>query len=167
MCPLIIHKVSIAAAVGLFPAIVLAQTTSSTANFTGMWKMDESRSELAAQDQPVGEFTIAITQTGSVLKVETTRDGKKDTAMYPFVAHPTATTNEWNGTPRAYWEGAALVDEGSLDIDGQSVGFREARTSSPDGSEMVVETTLKIQHGYELKGGQTIVSGKNVFVRRH
>ena len=30
---------------------------------------------------------------------------------------------------------------------------------------MVVETTLKVEHGYELKGGQTIVTGKNVFVR--
>ena len=30
---------------------------------------------------------------------------------------------------------------------------------------MIVETILKIEHGYELKGGQTIVTGKNVFVR--
>ena len=58
-----------------------------------------------------------------------------------------------------------LVDEGSVDINGQTIGFREARTSASAGTEMVVETTLKVEHGYELKGGQTIVTGKNVFVR--
>jgi hypothetical protein len=60
-----------------------------------------------------------------------------------------------------------LVDEGSVDINGQTIAFRERRTRSAGGAEMVVETTLKIEHGYELKGAQTIVTGKNVYVRSH
>lgn len=58
-----------------------------------------------------------------------------------------------------------LVNEGPVDVNGQTVAFREERVPSAGGTEMVVETTLKIEHGYELKGAQTIVTGKNVYVR--
>jgi hypothetical protein len=161
-----IHLVAtMALAAGLFPGALDAQTAASMSEFSGVWKMDSNRSESAAQDQPVREVVVAITQTGSVLRIETSRDGKKETAIYPVGPRPSVST-DLSGTPRAYWDGAVLVDEGSIDIDGKTIGFREARTQVSDGSEMIVETTLKVEHGYELKGGQTIVSGKDIFVRK-
>ena len=133
-------------------------------DFSGAWKMDKTRSESAAQNQPIGDVTVVITQTGSTLKVETIRDGAKEVAVYPIGMRP-STPTEVSGTRRAFWDGSVLVNEGSVDVNGQTIGFREARTPALDGAEMVVETTLKVEHGYEAKGAQTIVTGKDVFVR--
>ena len=145
---------------------LFAQTTPASApGFSGSWTMDRTRSEAAAQEQPIGDIVVTIVQTAATLKIETISDGKKDVAIYPIEAQP-SDASDGSGKRRAYLSGATLVDEGSVDINGQTIAFREGRTLSADGAEMVVETTLKIEHGYELKGAQTIATGKNVYVRR-
>jgi len=136
----------------------------SAPDFSGAWKMDRTRSESATQAQPIGDITVVITQTGSLLTVETIRDGASEIAIYPIGTRP-STPKEVSGARRAFWDGSVLVNEGSVDINGQTIGFREARSRALAGAEMVVETTLKIEHGYELRGAQTVVTGKNVFVR--
>jgi hypothetical protein len=98
------------------------------------------------------------------MKIETTRDGKTDVLKYPFAERPTMST-EVTGVRRAFWDGPTLVNEGSVDVQDRTVAFQESRMLSADSQEMVVETTLKLEHGYELKGTQTVVKGKNVFVR--
>lgn len=147
------------------PNELAAQARSvSRPDFSGNWKMDRTRSEAAAQDQPVGDITVTITQTGSILTIKTIRDGASETADYPIEARPNKPTDV-SATPRAFWDGSKLVDEGSVDINGQTIGFREVRTRRSGGTEMEVQTTLKIEHGYELKGAQTVVTGKNIFIR--
>ena len=136
----------------------------SRPDFSGTWKMDRTRSEAAAQDQPLGDVTVTITQTGSMLTIKTIRDGASEIAVYPIETRPSNPTED-TATRRAFWDGSKLVDEGSVDINGQTIGFREVRTRTSGGTEMEVQTTLKIEHGYELKGAQTVVTGKNVFIR--
>jgi hypothetical protein len=149
------------------PGALLAQTTPVPApDFSGFWTMDRTRSEAAAQEQPAGDIIVTISQTAATLKVESIRNGKKETAIYPIEGRP-SDTKEVSGKHRAYWDGSMLIDEGSVDINGQTIAFREGRTRSADGAEMVVEITLKIDHGYELRDAQTIVTGKNVYVRSH
>jgi hypothetical protein len=135
-----------------------------TVVFSGIWVMDRTRSEAAVQEQPVGPVTVTISQTGSALRLETTRDGKTEVAIYPIGPNPSMAA-EVTGVRRAFWDGQTLVNEGSKDIQGKTIAFREARTVSADGAEMIVETTVKLEHGYEMKGAQTIVTGKNVYVR--
>ena len=160
------HGIAIVAfAVWALPGALLAQPTPVLApDFSGLWTMDRTRSEAAAQEQPVGDIIVTISQTATTLKIESIRDGKREIAIYPIEGRP-SDINEVSGKRRAYWDGPMLIDEGSVDISGQTIAFREGRTPSADGAEMVVETTLKIDHGYELKGAQTIVSGKNVYIR--
>lgn len=147
------------------PSELAAQTKPvARPDFSGTWKMDRARSEAAAQDQPVGDITVTITQTGSILTIKTIRDGASETAIYPIEARPSRPTEDI-ATRRAFWDGPRLVDEGSVDINGQTIGFREVRRRTLGGAEMEVQTTLKIEHGYELKGAQTVVTGKNVFIR--
>ena len=149
------------------PTALVAQVTPPTRPaFSGIWTMDKDRSEAAAQEQPIGEVVVAITLTGSMLNIETTRNGKAELATYPLGYQPSVTTEE-SGERRAFWNGSVLIDEGSVNVSGQTVAFREARTLAGDGGEMVVETTIKIEHGYELNGTQTVVTGKDVYVRRH
>jgi hypothetical protein len=149
-----------------FRGALVAQATPTTwPDFAGAWTMDKDRSEAALQGQPIGDVFVAITLAGPILNVETTRDGKAELVTYP-IGEPPSATSEVSGERRAFWDGLVLIDQGSVDVNGQTVGYREARTLSGDGAEMVVETTLKIEHGYELNGAQTVVTGKNVFVRR-
>src|SRR5690348_12626081 len=82
----------------------------SRPDFSGNWKMDRTRSEAAAQDQPVGDITVTITQTGSILTIKTIRDGASETADYPIEARPNKPTDV-SATPRAFWDGSKLVDE--------------------------------------------------------
>lgn len=153
---------------GLFALMLLGAGAiaqpSQHPDFSGVWTMDPARSESAAQDQPIGPVRVAITQSGSEMKIETTRNGKTDVLRYPFAERPTMST-EVTGARRAFWDGPALVNEGSVDIQDRTVAFQESRILSADNQEMVVETTLKLEHGYELKGAQTVVRGKNIFVR--
>lgn len=139
-------------------------SAQSLPNFTGVWTMDPARSESAAQGQAPGVVRVVITQTGSELKIETIRDGKSNVATYQLGERPIMST-EVTGTRRAFWDGPTLVNEGSVDIQDKTVAFHESRMLSADEAEMVVETTLKLEHGYELKGTQTVVKGRNVFVR--
>ncbi|MES2471958.1 MAG: hypothetical protein V4601_03850 [Pseudomonadota bacterium] len=155
--------IGISAAV-LFAAAASAQTLPGKPDFSGIWMMDKSRSESAAQEQPVGVVRLAITQTGSSLAVETDRDGKTETIVYPIDVEPNGRA-EMRGLRRAFWDGPALINEGSVDIRGQTIAFREVRMPAADGAEMVVETTLKVEHGYEMRGAQTVVTGKNVYIR--
>ena len=133
-------------------------------DFSGTWTMDNSRSDSAAQEQPAGTVTAVIGQTDSVLTVKTTRDGQTDTRVYP-IGPPTATPEQVNGVPRAYWDGGRLINEGAITIEGQTIAFQEARTLGANGLEMTVETTVKVEHGYLMRGVQTIVTGKNVYTR--
>lgn len=133
-------------------------------DFSGTWIMDRSRSEAATQEQPVGPVTVVISQTGSALRIATTRDGTTETILYPMGPNPSLAA-EVTGERRAFWDGATLVTEGAKDIQGKTIAFREARTASAGGAEMIVETTVKLEHGYEMKGAQTMVTGKNVYLR--
>ena len=139
-------------------------SAQSLPNFTGVWTMDPARSESAAQGQAPSMVRVTIAQTGSELKIETIRDGKTSVATYQLGERPTMST-EVTGMRRAFWDGPSLVNEGSVDIQDKTVAFQESRMLSADNAEMTVETTLKLEHGYELKGTQTVVKGKNVFIR--
>src|ERR1044071_457764 len=158
-------SVLISLALWLLSGPLVAQSASTfSQDFSGLWAMAMTRSEAAAQEQPGSDVIVTITQSPTILKIETVRSGTKDIAVYPIEKQPSETA-EVDGKRRAYWDRSVLIDEGSVDINGQTIAFREARTSSAGGAEMIVETTLKIEHGYELKGAQTIVTGKKIYVR--
>jgi hypothetical protein len=137
-------------------------------DFSGTWTLDRARSEAAAQEAAKRDVAETITQTTGWVQIVTTKDGRSDSARYALGPPPApeSTLDATTAERRAFWQGATLVNEGSVDIEGQTVSFLQRRTLSADGAEMVVETTLKMQHGYTLRGAQTMVTGKDVYVRR-
>ena len=145
-------------------SLLLQGAAAQAPDFSGAWTLDRARSESAAQEGASRYVVQTITQTDGDVRVVTTRDGKSVLTRYPIGPVPAA-PDEITAEPRAFWQGAGLVTEGSVDIEGQTVSFRESRTLAADGSEMAVETTLKVQHGYTLRGAHTMVSGKDVYVR--
>ena len=133
--------------------------------------MDHARSEAAAQGTPIGPVTVVIHQSGEEIRVETTRNGTTQAIRYLPVGMKAVVHGELAGTFR--WEGTKLITNLAADINKQAVTFDEVRTLSPDGSEMTVEVTLVVQHGYQTGGSSVVKSpnapnsstGKNVFVK--
>lgn len=133
-------------------------------DFSGTWKMDATRSESAAQAEPIGPVTLVIVQTPNDLKIETTRAQGSSTATYKFDGSKITLSN---GTATTHWDGPKLVTEGVFDVQGATVTTTEIRTMAAGGNEILVDKTVVVQHGYPdtLKGTQNYTAGKDVFVR--
>jgi len=50
-------------------------------------------------------------------------------------------------------------------VSGQTVTVKEARTLGPGGTDMTVETTVIVQHGYSMPGARNYGTSKDVFTR--
>jgi hypothetical protein len=126
--------------------------------------MDASRSESAAQAEPIGPVTLVIVQTPSDLKIETTRAQGTNTATYKFDGSKVTVSG---GTLTTHWDGVKLVTEGIFDVNGAAVTMTEVRTLTAGGTEMLVDRSVVVQHGYPdtLRGTQNYVGGKDVYVK--
>jgi hypothetical protein len=147
---------------------VAAQTL---ADFSGIWNMDLTRSEAAAQGPPIGPVTVAIRQTPGELWIETTKDGNTQTIRYVAVGSKPGEYGESVGTFR--FDGPRLVTNLTTHINKQAVTVEEIRSLDPQGQEMTVKLTLVVQHGYQSAGtiatkspyAPNTATGTNVFVK--
>jgi hypothetical protein len=133
--------------------------------------MDLSRSEAAAQGTPIGPVTVAIKQSPGEVQVETTQNGNAQTVRYVPAASGAVAAEPSAATFR--WKGPQLVTSLVTYINKQAVTVEEVRSLNPAGTEMTVEVTLVVQHGYQSGGGGAVQTqnspntstGKNVFLR--
>jgi len=150
----------------LIAALVTAGPLPSHAqgkpDFTGTWTMDHTRSESAVQNEPIGPVTLVVAQTPGEMRIETTRAQRSSTVTYKLDGSEIKIPG---GTAKSHWDGSTLVVETVRDIQGQTVTTRETRRLNEDGTEMLVETMLVVQHGYSLRGTPNYGAGKDVFVR--
>ena len=148
----------------LLPPLAIGQ---DRANFTGTWAMVPDRSESPEQTPPVNSIVLDITHSDTALNVNANRDGKTTTTSYPIdnTRSPAAGT-VGAGTTRAYWEGRRLVAWRAGNVQGQTVSIKETYELSSDASELIVETTVEIQHGYTMKGAKNYASSKDVFTKK-
>jgi hypothetical protein len=152
---------AVIAAVVLLPPLAHGQDRAS---FTGTWTMVPERSESPAQTPPVNSIVLEITHADAALNVNAKRDGKATATSYPIdnTRNPAAGT-VGAGTTRAYWEGRRLVAWRAGNVQGQTVSIKETYELTPDASELIVETTVEIQHGYTMKGAKNYASSRDVF----
>src|SRR3954471_3573374 len=72
-------------------------------DFSGTWTMDLSRSEAAANGEPIGPVTVVIKQEPTEVRIETTQKGAVQAVRYvpegasPLVAGQTTGTFRWEG----------------------------------------------------------------------
>jgi hypothetical protein len=133
--------------------------------FSGTWRLDPTRSESAADDDTPGQLTVQITQTDQDVTFVTTKGAQQNRTVHKFVATPTAPFAIDGSSARAYWSGGSLVTEGTRLIQGQTVASRETRSLSPDGSEMIVDVVVIVEHGYQTRGGRNYGMGRDVYTR--
>ena len=136
-------------------------------DFSGRWRMVPERSGSPTQSQPVSEMTFVIEQAGDQIRLETrTNNDAPVTATYVLGQAPKLPADALGaGQQRAYWDGKRLIVERGGAISGQTVSSTQALTLSPDRSELTVERTVIVQHGYTLRGTNNYATVKDVFVR--
>jgi hypothetical protein len=158
-------------------ATILVLATSGAAgqsrpDFSGRWSMDLARSEAAAQGPTIGPVEVAITQIADEVQIATTRNGNTETVRYlPAEMKPVA-PGQLLGTFR--WDGPRLMTRLVTDINKQAITVEEVRSLNPAGTEMTVELTLIVEHGYQSGGTALLRSqnapntakGINVFVKK-
>lgn len=147
-------------------AFLATQPAGERASFTGSWRMLAERSASPAQSSPVTEMTFVIDHTADQIRLDMTSAGRTVTVEYPIVAAPKAPADPIAGDERrAYWDGTRLVVERGGTISGQTVSSRQALSLNEDGSEMTVERTVIVQHGYTLRGAKNYATVRDVFAR--
>lgn len=153
------------ASAALALTLIAQATTAAKPDFSGTWSMDRGRSESAMQEQPIGPVTVSITLNATTLTIHTTRDGKPEVATYTIENMPNAPGVIGAGTRRAYWDGLKLVTEGAGNVQGQTVSVREARSLNANRTEMIVESTVTVQHGYTFRGARNYATAKDIYTR--
>ena len=140
-------------------------------DFTGTWTMDATRSASAAPGQAARVFraTQVIATRGTRLDVETVRDGEQRMARFALQEslppQPVGTSGEMGAGTIVKWDGWELTTSTPMQINGAAVTVFEKRTLSGNRREMHVETSVRVEHGYEGKGVTTSEPIKDVYVR--
>ena len=125
---------------------------------SGTWQMDMTRSESAAQRadaSPSRPVRVVIDQSASHVAIETDRDGERQNIRYSFGDTPpqpvgTSGTDEVTVQPAGVqWRDDGLMTTAMYRVNGMAVKQVQTRRLMPGGREMVVETRLEMQHGYE------------------
>jgi hypothetical protein len=142
-----------------------ASGSDSRPTFSGTWRMDPGRSASAASNDSIEPLLLEITQTDRELTIVTTQGERHNKVVHTFVANPTTPFSVDGSAGRAYWEGTALVTEGTRLVQGQTVASRETRRLNADRSEMIVDLVVIVQHGYEFRGARNYGTGRDVYGR--
>jgi hypothetical protein len=140
-------------------------------DFSGTWNMDLSRSEAAAQGTPIGPVAVTIRQTANEITIETTRNGATEVVRYLPAAANVAGGKDLIGAFR--WNGAQLITSLATDISKQAITVEEVRSLNAAGTEMTVDVSIVVQHGYPTAGTGPVKSrnyptastGRNVFIK--
>jgi hypothetical protein len=148
-------------------ALTLALSAQPATDFTGTWKMVPDRSGSPQQSEPVTSMTFVIRQAADQIRIESTSGTDKTiTAVYPFGPAPKQPAEPLGpAQSRAYWQGNKLVVERGGTISGQTVSAKQLLTLNADRSELTVERTVIVQHGYTLKGTPNYATVTDVFSR--
>lgn len=150
--------VSLSAAV-LFLLVNGAAQAQQKPDFNGTWTMDMSRSESAAQGTDVSPrqpVKLVLRQSPAAFDVETDRDGTTERLRFAFGQSELPSAVGTSG--RSYgavepagveWRGGDLITTTVYRVNGMPVKQIRTHRLAANGGEMIVETRVEMQHGYE------------------
>ena len=153
------------AAVAVVMVLGFLPSSQPKPDFSGTWTIDLDRSESPHQGAAFEPLTFVISQTDAAVDIETRRRTGSSRQTYPLQPATAAEVAGKAAGTRAYWDGNALVTEGTRLVQGQTVSVRETRSLDASGAEMTVRTLLIVQHGYTFKGAQNYGAATDVYRR--
>ena len=107
-------------------------------------------------------MTFVIAQSVGQVRIDATRGNEKESVLYPLTKSRALVGA---GQSEAYWDGEQLVTVTQRTVSGQTVTIKEARTLGPGGTDMTVETTVIVQHGYSMPGARNYGNSRDVFTK--
>ncbi len=143
----------------LFVATSVMSVFAQTPDFSGTWKLDTDRSEIAAGrgGRRGGRGggtpdTLVITQTATELTMEQSAGGQSRTLTYTLEGESSIPAGRGgNMTITSMWDGAMLVSEGSREVSfgggGMTIETKEVRSLSADGQTLTVAVTRTTPQG--------------------
>jgi hypothetical protein len=145
--------------------LALTGATQAPPNFSGTWRLDESRSASPGYSEYVGPVVRVIVQSPTTLVLDVTRGGDKHVNLTYALGETVPGATAGPRVNRGYFDGAQLITETIQDIQGQTVSTREIARLENGGRELVVERVVEVEHGYTLRGARNSTMVKDVFVR--
>ena len=133
----------------LVAPLVGAQGPSPAADFTrlaGTWQLDD------AGNSPTGAERRVITLAPEWFRMEIHRavDDRPPVLTYRFDGRDAQNPfGSGKATSRLLREGGAIVTETIYEIRNSPITVREMLSVNPAGTEMTVDTTVRVEHGYE------------------
>ena len=170
MRPITARLLGITAVAGLLALPGSAQTRP---DFSGTWVMDSTRSEAAHQAEPIAPATVIISQTPTLLTIETRRGAVSQAVVYKLDgSQHVSAVGGGTATGRLQWDGGRLVTETIYEINGVPVTTHETRSLNAAGTEMEVAISVRVEHGYQWRGSNSVAGvpnyakGKDVYLRQ-
>lgn len=132
-------------------------------NLSGTWALDPNRSESLASGAPPPP-TLSIRHDATELVIEAVRGSQREVTTYGFEGTPSPRADQpkvgkWS------WDGSRLVTDRIAEVQGKTVTARQIYSLVASGKELVVETTVEVQHGYTLRGTKNYATAKDVYAR--
>ena len=142
---------TLALTIGVFLVSSTAVAQNDFNRFVGSWVMDLGVSDTARADpaQRLRHVVMDIAHDEEKIRIQTTRDEEVITNQYRLRPPKTPVAAAGIDASFVHWEGEKLVTYTQSRINGMAVTLLERRQVSPDGAEMIVETMLTVQHGYQ------------------
>jgi hypothetical protein len=152
--------------IGIAFTLGAAVAPQTRPDFSGSWKLDVERSISPTYPGFVGPVVWVITQSRDTMTVEMHRGPRTFTIAYTlFDKLPTGPAPK-PPSYRGHWDGESLITESTQDIEGQTVETRETRSLANGGREMIIERTVQVEHGYNVRGARSYGSGRDIFVKQ-
>lgn len=148
----------------LFAAAMAQASPAAHADFSGAWMLDTTRSETFLAGGAVERGPIVIARSGARFTITPVGDSQPETVT-SAVEDSAPLDNSGAPYSSTYWQGRSMITDRYESINGRAVTVRQSRTLERGGSEMVVETTVAIHHGYAEGEPLPQSTARDVYVR--
>jgi hypothetical protein len=133
----------------LVSRLVGAQGPSPAADFTrlaGTWQLDTAGNPSVPAERRV----ITLSPEWFRMEIHRAEDDRPPVLTYRFDGRDAVNPfGSGKATSRLLREGAAIVTETIYEINNSPITIRETLSVNPAGSEMTVDATVRVEHGYE------------------
>lgn len=130
-----------------FASILLAGRAQAAGNFTGVWKLNLSKSDYGPVPQPEA-MTRTINHNDPSLQISTYQKGAQGEVTTELKYTTDGKTTENKGSKgSAKWDGDKLVIDSVRDLQGNEIKFHEVWGLSADGKIMTINNHLTAPQG--------------------
>ncbi len=152
--------------------VVRAQVSDRSADFVrlvGTWELDASGSPSLAAERRV----ISISPEWLRIEILRVEDDRPPVLTYRFDGEDAVNAfGSGRAISRLLRDNGALITETIYEVRNSPITVRETLSVNPEGTEMTVNTTLRVEHGYEGAGAPNeskppnVATATTVFRRR-